>query len=91
MKGSAKTRALVLAIRDYFIERHEHNKLSAPSSNSVQKQPISTVSIVVKNEDNDEDDDPEANIDVPLPDSWVTDYLQVKRLRQLQCTSTHSC
>jgi hypothetical protein len=35
-------------------------------------------------DEHDDDDDPEANIDAPLPDSWMTAYLQVKRLRYVQ-------
>ncbi|KAF7375648.1 hypothetical protein MSAN_00453900 [Mycena sanguinolenta] len=80
-KGSAKTRPLVLALRDYFVERIEHSKLPQTSTDVAQKQrPVSTVP---KKED-DDDDDPETDISVPLPDSWMASYLQVKRLRYLE-------
>lgn len=81
-KGSAKTRPLVLAIRDYFVERDEHSRLTPLVDKCVRKQPISTMIPIVEEEN---DDDPEANIDVPLPDGWVTGYLQVNRLRYVQC------
>ncbi|KAF7375677.1 hypothetical protein MSAN_00457000 [Mycena sanguinolenta] len=80
-KGSAKTRPLVLALKDYFVERIEHSKLLQMSGDVAQKQ--RPVSRVPKKED-DEDDDHEADISVPLPDSWMASYLQVKRLRYLE-------
>ncbi|KAK7055990.1 hypothetical protein R3P38DRAFT_3170651 [Favolaschia claudopus] len=88
-KGSAKTRLLVLALRDYLVERVEHSKLLvAPPSTEIsqRKRPTSKVPTVRKDhdEDEDEDSDPEADITVPLPDSWMTSYLQVKRLRYLE-------
>ncbi|KAJ7240155.1 hypothetical protein B0H12DRAFT_57866 [Mycena haematopus] len=85
-KGSAKTRPLVLALRDYFVERIEHSKLPPASKDVAQKQrPISSVPTVRKDEDeDDDDDDPETDISVPLPDSWMSAYLQVKRLRYLE-------
>ncbi|KAJ7473796.1 hypothetical protein B0H11DRAFT_2036023 [Mycena galericulata] len=76
-KGSAKARTLVLAIRDYLVERVEHSKLGPAPRDAVQKRPTSTVP-------NDDDDDTEGDMSVPLPDSWMTAYLQVKRLRYLQ-------
>ncbi|KAF7375685.1 hypothetical protein MSAN_00457800 [Mycena sanguinolenta] len=80
-KGSAKTRPLVLALRDYFVERIEHSKLPQTFTNVAQKQrPVSTVP---RKEDGD-DDDSETDISVPLPDSWMASYLQVKRLRYLE-------
>jgi hypothetical protein len=82
-RGSAKTRPLVLALRDYFVERVEHSKLPPVSKELVKKRPISSVPRPEPEED-DNDDDPETDISVPLPDSWVTAYLQVKRLRYLQ-------
>ncbi|KAJ7318795.1 hypothetical protein DFH08DRAFT_754688 [Mycena albidolilacea] len=78
-KGSAKTRPLVLALRDYFVERVEHSKLLAPSTEVARKRPVSTVP---KDEDND--DDPETDISVPLPDHWMAQYLRVKRLRFIE-------
>ncbi|KAJ7616828.1 hypothetical protein DFH06DRAFT_1238529 [Mycena polygramma] len=77
-KGSAKTRPLVLALRDYFVERVEHSKMPPPKD-AVSKRPVS---VVPKQED--DDDDPETDISVPLPDAWMAAYLQVKRLRYLQ-------
>ncbi|KAJ6578128.1 hypothetical protein B0H19DRAFT_1230009 [Mycena capillaripes] len=79
-KGSAKTRPLVLALRDYFVERVEHSKLPPAPENAAPKRPISSV----PKEEDDNDDDPETDISVPLPDSWMAAYLQVKRLRYLQ-------
>jgi hypothetical protein len=78
-KGSAKTRPLVLALRDYFVERVEHSKLPPPSTEVARKRPISTLP-----KDEDDDDDPETDISVPLPDDWMAQYLQVKRLRYLE-------
>ncbi|KAK6975085.1 hypothetical protein R3P38DRAFT_3128369 [Favolaschia claudopus] len=86
-RGSAKTRVLVLALRDYLVERVEHSKLaSLPTEAAQKKRPVSKVPTVRKDEDEgeDEDDDPETDISVPLPDSWMTSYLQVKRLRYLE-------
>ncbi|KAJ7250786.1 hypothetical protein C8J57DRAFT_1354883 [Mycena rebaudengoi] len=77
-KGSAKTRTLVLALRDYFVERVERSSMPARQRMSF-KPPKST-----HEDEHDDDDDPEANIDAPLPDSWMTAYLQVKRLRYVQ-------
>ncbi|KAJ7312624.1 hypothetical protein DFH08DRAFT_943570 [Mycena albidolilacea] len=79
-KGSAKTRPLVLALRDYFVERVEHSKLAPGPENPAPKRRISSV----PKEEDDNDDDPETEISVPLPDSWMSAYLQVKRLRYLQ-------
>ncbi|KAJ7911344.1 hypothetical protein B0H13DRAFT_2482186 [Mycena leptocephala] len=81
-RGSAKTRPLVLALRDYFVERVEHSKLPPVSEELVRKRPVS--SVPKQEEEDDNDDDPETDIGVPLPDSWMTAYLQVKRLRYLQ-------
>ncbi|KAJ6521241.1 hypothetical protein B0H19DRAFT_721738 [Mycena capillaripes] len=78
-KGSAKTRPLVLAIRDYFVERVEHSKLPPPPENAAPTRPISSVP-----KEDDNDDDPETDISVPLPDSWMAAYLQVKRLLYIQ-------
>ncbi|KAJ7240171.1 hypothetical protein B0H12DRAFT_1135296, partial [Mycena haematopus] len=79
-KGSAKTRTLVLALRDYFVERIEHSKVPSTSKDVAQKQrPISSVP-----KDEDDEDDPESDISVPLPDSWMSAYLQIKRLRYLE-------
>ncbi|KAJ6512718.1 hypothetical protein C8R45DRAFT_961144 [Mycena sanguinolenta] len=73
-RGSAKTRTLVLALRDYLVERAEQavGEFRAPSPTS----PSGT--------DDDEDQDPETAMGNPLPDSWMLDYLRVKRLRNLQ-------
>ncbi|KAJ7157924.1 hypothetical protein C8R43DRAFT_996328 [Mycena crocata] len=86
-KGSAKTRPLVLSIRDYFVERVEHSKLASAPKDSLQKRPVSTV----PGQEDDNDDDPEADISVPLPDSWMIAYLQVKRLRYLQQAFDADC
>ncbi|KAJ7162329.1 hypothetical protein C8R46DRAFT_1283124 [Mycena filopes] len=73
-RGSAKTRTLVLALRDYLVERAEHARdelgpdpaLSASGPGAEDPQ------------------DPETAMGVPLADSWMLDYLQVKRLRNIQ-------
>ncbi|KAK7058060.1 hypothetical protein R3P38DRAFT_2599651 [Favolaschia claudopus] len=85
-RGSAKTRVLVLALRDYLVERVEHSKLaSLPTEIAQKKRPVSKVPTIRKDEEGeDEDDDPETDISVALPDSWMTSYLQVKRLRYLE-------
>ncbi|KAF7335401.1 hypothetical protein MVEN_02192800 [Mycena venus] len=83
-KGSAKTRPLVLALRDYFVERVEHSKLPPPPKDLVRKRMSRPISAIPKEEEDDEDDDPETDISVPLPDDWMVSYLQVKRLRYLE-------
>ncbi|KAJ7830412.1 hypothetical protein B0H14DRAFT_2593325 [Mycena olivaceomarginata] len=85
-KGSAKTRPLVLALRDYFVERVEHSKLPPPSTEVARKRPVSTLP-----KDEDDDDDPETDISVPLPDDWMAQYLQVKRLRYLEQALDPDC
>jgi hypothetical protein len=79
-KGSAETRPLVLAIRDYFIERVEQSKLPPLP---VPKDTVQKRTSTVQNEDDEDDDDLETYLRKPLPDSWMTAYLQVKRLRYL--------
>ncbi|KAJ7877926.1 hypothetical protein B0H14DRAFT_2712105 [Mycena olivaceomarginata] len=64
-RGSANTRDLVLAIRDYFVERVDDAKF--------QKERLLM--------QDDDDNDLET---VSLPDSWMTAYLQDKRLRYLE-------
>lgn len=76
----------MLAIRDYFVERVEHSKQPPAPKAVVKMRPFSTIS-AVPNEENDDDDDPETDTSVPLPDSWMISYLQVKRLRYLQRAS----
>ncbi|KAJ7441736.1 hypothetical protein FB451DRAFT_117361 [Mycena latifolia] len=73
-RGSAKTRTLVLALRDYLVERNEHADNDLP--------PLSAISPSVP--DQEEVQDPETAMGVPLPDNWALDYLQVRRLRNLQ-------
>ncbi|KAJ7676925.1 hypothetical protein DFH06DRAFT_1169319 [Mycena polygramma] len=80
-KGSAATHPLVLALRDYFVERIEQSKLPPPPEGVVAKRPIS---VVPSQAEHDDDDDPETDMSVPLPDAWMAAYLQVKRLRYLQ-------
>ncbi|KAJ7442970.1 hypothetical protein FB451DRAFT_95665 [Mycena latifolia] len=74
LRGSAKTRTLVLSLRDYLVERNEHadNDLPPPSATSL--------SVL----DEEDVQDPETAMGVPLPDNWVLEYLQVRRLRNLQ-------
>ncbi|KAJ7200442.1 hypothetical protein C8J57DRAFT_1736598 [Mycena rebaudengoi] len=78
-KGSAKTRLLVLALRDYFVERIEHNKFPKISKD-VGQRPISSLSLQA----DDDDDDPETEMIMPLPDEWMASYLQIKRVRYLE-------
>ncbi|KAJ7596026.1 hypothetical protein C8J56DRAFT_1043125 [Mycena floridula] len=74
-KGSAKTRPLVLAIKDYLVERVERSNTHKDAS----KPPPSPI------HGYDEDpDDPEMVMGEPLPDDWIIEYLQVKNLRYLQ-------
>ncbi|KAJ7166645.1 hypothetical protein C8R46DRAFT_1094966 [Mycena filopes] len=99
-KGSAKTRSLVLAIRDYFVERveHEHNKLAPPEHGLTLQRPISPFpsqrprSPFPRDDEDDEDTyDPAADLSVPLPDNWMMAYLQVKRLHYLQQAMDPDC
>ncbi|KAJ6620420.1 hypothetical protein B0H10DRAFT_2215946 [Mycena sp. CBHHK59/15] len=78
-KGSTKTRLLVLAVRDYLVERVERSSMSAQQDPTQNR--LSTVAPLDPDHD---DDDPETDINVPLPDSWMTAYLQIKHLRYLQ-------
>ncbi|KAJ7243357.1 hypothetical protein C8J57DRAFT_1525807 [Mycena rebaudengoi] len=73
-RGSAKTRTLVLALRDYLVERAEHTngELRPPSPPS----PSGSDEEDARNRD--------SAMKTPLPDNWMLDYLQVKRLRNLQ-------
>ncbi|KAJ7657383.1 hypothetical protein DFH06DRAFT_1131873 [Mycena polygramma] len=73
-RGSVKTRSLVLALRDYMVERAAHAE-----SGSLTASPASPVV-----QERDDVQDPETAMGVPLPDEWILDYLQVKRLRCLQ-------
>ncbi|KAJ6573541.1 hypothetical protein DFH09DRAFT_1277138 [Mycena vulgaris] len=73
-RGSAKTRTLVLALRDYLVERAEHAESDLP--------PPSPASPSAP--DDEDAQDPETAMGVPLPESWMLQYLQVKRLRNLQ-------
>ncbi|KAJ7442984.1 hypothetical protein FB451DRAFT_1296459, partial [Mycena latifolia] len=73
-RGSAKTRTLVLALRDYLVERNEHADIDLP--------PPSTIPPSVPHQK--EVQDPETSLGVLLPDNWALDYLQVRRLRTLQ-------
>ncbi|KAJ7147206.1 hypothetical protein C8R46DRAFT_1129675 [Mycena filopes] len=99
-KGSAKTRSLVLAIRDYFVERveHEHNKLAPPEHGLTLQRTISPSpsqrprSPLPRDDEDDEDTyDPAADLSVPLPDNWMMAYLQVKRLHYLQQAMDPDC
>ncbi|KAJ7030122.1 hypothetical protein C8F04DRAFT_738812 [Mycena alexandri] len=87
-KGSAKTRSLVLAIRDYFVERveHEHNKL-VTTEREFSTRPISPA----PKEDEDDEEDPAADLSIPLPDNWAMGYLQVRRLHYLQQAMDPDC
>ncbi|KAJ7147215.1 hypothetical protein C8R46DRAFT_545436 [Mycena filopes] len=89
-KGSAKTRSLVLAIRDYLVERveHEHNKL-IPAENNLL--PTRSISPLPKDNEDDDEDDPAADFSVPLPDNWIMAYLQVRRLHYLQQAMDPDC
>jgi hypothetical protein len=81
--GSAKTRTLVLAIRDYLVERVE---ASDKSLLDLGKAPLSP-NLAPKRPDEDQDPD----MGKPLPDGWVIEHLRsVKHLRCLQCASSIS-
>jgi hypothetical protein len=89
-KGSAKTRLLVLALRDYFAERVEQSglpdqitdkRLSQIASSRPPGSPLNPA------DENEDDADQDTATNVPLPDSWVIEYLQqTKRLRYVQRT-----
>ncbi|KAJ7065406.1 hypothetical protein C8F01DRAFT_1366404 [Mycena amicta] len=79
-KGSVKTQQLVLAIRDYFVERMERSKIPPPPRDIVTKaRPTSTVPTV----DHDEDED-DPDMSAPLPDEWVMLHLLPKNFKSLQ-------
>ncbi|KAJ7466853.1 hypothetical protein FB451DRAFT_399926 [Mycena latifolia] len=75
-RGSAKTRTLVLALRDYLVERNEH------ADADIDLPPPSAIPPSVPYQE--EVQDPETAMGVPLPDDWALDYLQVRRLGNLQ-------
>jgi hypothetical protein len=75
-KGSAKTRPLILALRDYLVERVEHSEAADASTFSI--------SPVTPKRGNDNEYDPETSLSNPLPDRWIIEYLQVKRLQFVQ-------
>ncbi|KAK7055969.1 hypothetical protein R3P38DRAFT_3342927 [Favolaschia claudopus] len=85
-RGSVGTHELVLTLRDYLVERVERSNLpSLPTEIVPMKRPVSNVLTVRTDEEEGEDeDDRETDISVPLPDSWMTSYLQMKRLRYLE-------
>ncbi|KAJ7595187.1 hypothetical protein C8J56DRAFT_921782 [Mycena floridula] len=70
-KGSAKTRSLVLAVRDYLVERVARSKDGSDKHNplpSAEEDPDDISTVMGK----------------PLEDDWAIDYLQVRQLRLLQ-------
>ncbi|KAF7361105.1 hypothetical protein MSAN_01142100 [Mycena sanguinolenta] len=78
-RGNAKTRTLILALRDYFVERVEGTSLLGADGG------VLSFSLVPSPPADDSDpQDLETAIGVPLPDSWMVDYLEAKRLRYLQ-------
>ena len=86
-KGSAQTRQLVLALRDYFVERVEQSEASQHHATNPLLSAVSTKPppSPLKSAADDEDEaDPDTAMNVPLPDSWVTAYMEVKRLRYVQ-------
>ncbi|KAK7017326.1 hypothetical protein R3P38DRAFT_3561155 [Favolaschia claudopus] len=88
-RGSARTRMLVLSLRDYLVERVEQSKLAQSSTEGEGQRKRSTSRVSTapsRNEEahEDDDNDPETDISKPLPDDWMTSYLQVKRLRYLE-------
>ncbi|KAJ7166649.1 hypothetical protein C8R46DRAFT_1094987 [Mycena filopes] len=99
-KGSAETRSLVLAIRDYFVERveHEHNKLAPPEhgltlQRTISPSPSQRPRFPLPRDDEDDEDayNPAADLSVPLPDTWIMAYLQPKRLYYLQQAMDPDC
>lgn len=70
-RGHAKTRTLVLALRDYLVARADQaNKellAVAPASKPTA-----------------DSQDPETAMGAALPDSWMVHYMHVKQLRNLQ-------
>jgi hypothetical protein len=69
---------LVLALRDYLLERAERRKSPSASSEVARQRRISSVL-----KEDDSDTDPEADIS-ELPDGWMAAYLHVKHLRNLE-------
>ncbi|KAJ7453556.1 hypothetical protein B0H11DRAFT_273180 [Mycena galericulata] len=73
-RGNAKARTLVLVLRDYLVERVERSKPRDVDGRAPSPYLL-----------NEEDpQDPETAMGVPLPDDWVVEYLHLKRLRNLQ-------
>jgi hypothetical protein len=87
-KGSAKTQPLVLAVRDYFVERTECSKITTLVENrqrlSVAGTPSIPIISVTASRNISDQPDPEADINNPLPDSWIIECLNPKRLRYVQ-------
>ncbi|KAJ7576358.1 hypothetical protein C8J56DRAFT_899882 [Mycena floridula] len=79
--GSAKTRHLVLAIRDHLFERIERRRIR-----EIDDEDKPLVNRTGKNTDPPDEKDPEAHdlaLGEPLQDAWSVDLLQVKDLRYL--------
>ncbi|KAJ7577772.1 hypothetical protein C8J56DRAFT_1170874 [Mycena floridula] len=74
-KGSAKTRSLVLSLRDYFVERFERNRGAMVESQVHLTQPGAK---------EDDPDDTERIVGQPLEDDWIIPYLDAKGLIYLQ-------
>ncbi|KAJ7572152.1 hypothetical protein C8J56DRAFT_992670 [Mycena floridula] len=80
-RGSAKTRHLVLAIRDHLFERIERSRIR-----EIDDEDKPLVTHTGKNTDPPDEEDPEAHdlaLGEPLQDAWSVDLLQVKHLRYL--------
>ncbi|KAJ7802096.1 hypothetical protein B0H14DRAFT_2893447 [Mycena olivaceomarginata] len=72
-RGHAKTRTLVLALRDYLVARAgQANKQIFAVAPASSRAPDSHCQ------------DPETAMGAPLPDSWMVQYLHVKQVRNLQ-------
>ncbi|KAJ7453210.1 hypothetical protein FB451DRAFT_1185458 [Mycena latifolia] len=76
--GTAKTRTLVLVLRDYLLEQNERTVNRA--TNATQRPSSPSLSAT----EGAQSQIPENALDTPLSDKWMVDYLQVKRLRKLQ-------
>jgi hypothetical protein len=87
-KGSAKTQPLILAVRDYFVERTECSKITTLVENKQEPKRLSVAAIPINstaaNRNISDQVDPEADINNPLPDSWIIECLHPKRLRYVQ-------
>jgi hypothetical protein len=62
-----------------YYKHYEHSKAQNSRTNPLDGHPPAENSLV-----EDQGEDPNTSLNQPLPDEWILDYLEVKRLRYVQ-------